>query len=131
MQFLSVIGILRYLSNHLKWLYQFVRSMDLEKPTSLLGTVLTWVLADSTLRIIGESPKQNHFIWLNKCLANWKTWKLKNFIYQHVLEIKLTHYFVSLWACQDMPEQTHLKWLNSAISNHMQNSTSYITSFIR
>ena len=32
-----------------------------------------------------------------------------NFITQLILEIKLTHYLLSFWACLGMPEHTHLK----------------------
>ena len=59
-----------------------------------------------------------------------------NFITQLILEIKLTHYLLSLWACSGIPEHTHLKqWTNTwcflgplIIS---KNSTSYLEFFVR
>ena len=59
-----------------------------------------------------------------------------NFITQFILEIKLTHYLLSLCACSGIPEHTHLKqWTNTwcflgplIIS---KNSTSYLKFFVR
>ena len=60
-------------------------------------------------------------LWTHLTTSTWDDWKcyfycfltackkLTLFITQLILEIKLTHYLLSLWACSGMPEHTHLK----------------------
>ena len=62
--------------------------------------------------------------------------KLTNFITQLILEIKLTHYFLSLWACSAILEHTHLNqptniqcFLGPLIMS--KNSSSYVKFFLR
>ena len=59
-----------------------------------------------------------------------------NFITQLILEIKLSHYLLSLWACSDMPEHTLLKQPNNVKCFFgpliiTKNSTSYVKFFVR
>ena len=50
----------------------------------------------------------NNWINLIRLLIPYQTQKT-NFITQFILEIKLTNYLSSLWACAGMPDHIHLK----------------------
>ena len=80
----------------------------LEIPTVI--ACFCWSLPICKIWITFGTSDHFHLKWL-KVLFLFLPYHMQktNFITQLILEIKLTHYLLSLWACSGIPEHTHLK----------------------
>ena len=71
-------------------------------PICKKSNLLFWITLDTSDHF--------HLNWLKVLILLLPCHMQKtNFTTQLILEIKLTHYLLSFWACSGMPERTHLK----------------------
>ena len=98
-------------------------------PICKKSNLLFWITLDTSDHF--------HLNWLKVLLLLLPYHMQKtNFITQLILEIKLTHYLLSLWACSGILEHTHLNQLTNIQCFFgplimSKNSSSYVKFFLR
>ena len=105
--------------------------------TSFCWSLIICKKSDLLFWITWNISEHFHLKWLKVLLLLLPYHMQKtNFITQLILEIKLTHYLLSLWACSGMPEHTHLKQLTNTYCflgplSISKNSTLYLKLFVK